>query len=76
MQLNDTSSTKSGLIQDIEDLLDMDDGHISGNTNRLNRFLRVINSWYRRGVTWIREVHGNWQYDDSNKTDLPIYTAD
>ena len=74
MVFNDTTN-KKGLIQDCEDLLGMEDGAISGDTNLLKRFTRMINNWYRTVNAWIWEASGEWEYDDSNYTDLPIATT-
>ena len=35
-----------------------------------------INDWYKRVISWIWEATGTWEYDDSNKTTLPVATAD
>jgi len=75
MQFNDTT-TKMGIIQDCEMLLAMTDGNISGNATLIKIFTRLINSWYRRVNSIIWEVTGDWEYDDSNWTDLPIATTD
>jgi len=75
MKFSDTSS-QSGLIQDCETLLGFTDGYISGNSNRLNRFTNLINAWYRKADTWLWEAVGTWEFDDSNRTDLPIATTD
>ena len=75
MVFNDTTN-KKGLIQDCEDLLGMEDGTISGDTNLLKRFTRMINNWYRTVNAWIWEASAEWEYDDSNYTDLPIATTD
>jgi len=75
MKLNDTSS-KSGIIQELETLLGMSDGDISGDDTLLKVFTRMINAEYRRVNTWIWEASGTWEYDDSNATDLPIATTD
>ena len=75
MKFSDTSS-KTGLIQDCETLLGMEDGAISGNATLLKVFTRMINVWYRRVNSWIWNVTGTWEYDDSNWTDLPIATTD
>ncbi|HKL12882.1 MAG TPA: hypothetical protein VJ907_04675 [Halanaerobiales bacterium] len=37
---------------------------------------RNINRWYRKAVTWIWESISTWQYDDTNKSTLPIATTD
>ena len=75
MQFNDTTN-KSGLIQDCETLLGMSDGDISGDSTLLKIFTRLINIWYRRANSWIWEVTGTWEYDDSNYTNLPVATTD
>jgi len=36
---------------------------------------RNINFWYRKIAAWIWEATGTWQYDDTNKTTLPIATT-
>lgn len=75
MQFNDTTS-KTGLVQDCETLLAMTDGEISGDDTKLKIFTRLVNSWYRRVNSWIWDVTGTWEYDDSNWTDFPIATTD
>ena len=64
-----------GLIQDCEILLGMTSADISGDSTLLKTFTRMINAWYRRVNSWIWEVTGAWEYDDSNWTDLPIATT-
>jgi len=56
-------------------LLGMSDGDISGDATLLKKFTTLINAWYRRVNSWIWEVTGTWEYDDSNWTDLPIATT-
>jgi len=68
MQFNDTSSD-SGLCQDIDSLC-----HTDTTTYPLKDKARNINAWYRKAVSWIREAPSGWQYDDSNLSDLPVYT--
>jgi len=75
MKFNDTTS-KTGMIQECETLLGMDDGHISGNATRLKIFTRLINGRYRQVNSWIWQATGTWEYDDSNYTNLPIATTD
>ena len=38
-------------------------------------FTRNANNWYRRVNSWIWQVTGEWEYDDSNYTNLPEATA-
>ena len=75
MQFNDTTS-RTGLIQECEGLLGMETKTISGNTTLLKDFTRRINNRYSQVDYLIFESHGGWKYDDLNKTDLPIATAD
>ena len=35
-----------------------------------------LNRWYRAAVSWIWEASGTWEYDDSNKSTLPVATTD
>jgi len=76
MQFNITAAaSEGGLIQDCENLLGMTAAEISGDAALLKRFTTDINIYYRRVNSWIWEVTGTWEYDDSNKTDLPIATT-
>jgi hypothetical protein len=75
MQFSDTS-TKSGIIQACEDYLGFDDGDISGNTDLLKRFTRLINDRYGLVANKIWKSSGDWQFDDRNQTDLPEATTD
>jgi hypothetical protein len=68
MFFSDTVSS-NGLVQDIDDLC-----HTDSTSYTLARKARNINAWYRKAVSWIRSIHGKWEYDDSNATTLPIYT--
>lgn len=74
MKFNDTSG-KSGILQDCETLLGFEDGDITGNSTRLKEFTRLVNVWYQRAANWIWEAENAWEFDDSNKTDLPIATT-
>lgn len=75
MEFNNTS-TNLGLIQDCEDLTGLGNKNISGNSNRLKLFTRYVNEWYRRVDSWIWQSVGDWEFDDSNRTTLPIATTD
>jgi hypothetical protein len=44
-------------------------------TYPVNDFIRSANNWYRRVNSWIWQVTGEWEYDDSNYTDLPVATT-
>jgi hypothetical protein len=75
LQFSDTS-TKLGLIQECEDLVFGNYGDISGNTDRLYQFTRLMNEALNRVTSLILKSDGRWQFDDSNNTDLPIGTTD
>lgn len=74
MQFSDTSN-KLGLIQECEDLLGFDYGDISGDTDRLDGFTRLLNEAYRLVNKKIWRYSGTWQYDDDNNSGLPYATA-
>ena len=74
MYFNDETNN-TGLIQDCESILGMEDAEISGDTTKLKNFTRFINIWYRRVNSWIWEATDTWEYDDSNWADLPIATT-
>ena len=76
MKFNDTSS-KTGICQDIDFMC-----HTDTTSYPLKDKARNVNTWYRKSVSWIRECHGDWEYDDSNlststdyPTALPIWTT-
>jgi len=75
MVFNDTTN-RQGIIQEIEGLLAMADGEISGDTATLKNFTRRVNRRYSEIDHIIFTAHGTWEYDDSNKTTLPIATTD
>lgn len=77
LQFSDTSSNKSGLIQECESQVFGDNsyGRISGDVNLLATFTRYINEALNRVVNLILMSDGRWQFDDTNNTDFPIATA-
>ena len=75
MVFSDTT-TRQGLLQEVEDLTGVGATGISGNPILLQTFTRNINNWYLRAVGWLLESSHKWQFDDSNYTDLPRATAD
>ena len=70
------TSTRQGIIQECEDLLGFDNQDISGNTNLLRRFTRLINDRYSLVANKIWKTTGDWQFDDTNQTTLPEATVD
>jgi hypothetical protein len=71
MVLNDTT-TQKGLIQDCETLTGLGNKAISGSTNNRLEFTRLMNIRYRMADTEIWKATGEWDFDDSNQTTLPI----
>lgn len=65
MQFNDTSNL-NGLIQSCEDWTGLGLAQISGDTNQLKRFTRLINTNYHKVVTMILESMDEWDFDDAN----------
>lgn len=71
LAFSDTSNFR-GILQQIERLLDFDQGDITGNTALLKHFTAEVN------LAWDTYLHialtssGKWQFDDSNQTDYPI----
>ncbi len=74
IQFSDTS-TKNGLIQVCEDLIFGNYGDISGNSDRLYQFTRLLNEALNRVTSLILTADGRWQFDDTNYTDIPIGTT-
>lgn len=74
MQFSDTS-TKTGIIQDCENLVFNEYGRISGNTNLLQTFTNYINRQYDKAVSVIIENDNRWQYDDTSYTTQAVYTT-
>lgn len=74
MNYSDTTN-KDGIIQTIEELCDLGDTYISGDSTRLRQFTARINRV--SNLVWhiIHKATGNWQYDDNNNTDLPFATT-
>lgn len=69
MQFSDTAN-KQGLIEDVDFWCDSDSTSYPTADKT-----RSINHWYHTVATWIWRASGTWEFDDSNKTDLPIAIA-
>jgi hypothetical protein len=69
------TTTKDGIIQTIEELTDLGDAYISGDTTRLRQTTARVNRALSSVWHLIHNATGNWKYDDSNQTDLPYATA-
>lgn len=74
MVFNDTS-TRNGLIQECEFLTGVGDAGISGNTDYLKHFTRLLNSRLYQVVTMILDSQDEWDFDDSNHGDYPVATT-
>lgn len=74
MVFNDTTN-RNGIIQEIEKATDLGIGYISGNTDLMKDFTADINVVGSEVFALIYLLCGNWQYDDSNYTDLPQATT-
>lgn len=68
MQFNDTTDLK-GLIQECEFWTGLQNGGISGDSNTLKVFTRLINKAYHQTVADILEVMDEWDFDDPNHAD-------
>lgn len=69
MVFSDTS-TKQGILERITFLTGMDTTAYA-TADRT----REINRWYQRVVSIIFKAHGEWEFDDTDKTDLPQATT-
>jgi hypothetical protein len=78
MQFNDTSTAKSGILQNIEVKVFGDSGYgkITGDTNKLSIFTNLVNRGLDRFVFLAMTADGRWQWDDDNYTDLSIAQTD
>lgn len=70
------TTTKSGIIQQIEKNCGFPDGTISGNTTLMAQFTADVNLALDDVLAIVIPASGTWQYDDSNHTDYPIATTD
>lgn len=69
------TTTKKGIIQEIETECGFRDGDISGNTTLLKKFTSSVNLALDDFWAIAIPASGKWQLDDSNQTDYPIITA-
>lgn len=69
-------TTKTGVLQQIEQMVYGDDGYgqITGNTNRLYNWTNRVNRAYENTWLLFLTADGRWQIDDNNATDFPIAT--
>lgn len=71
MQYSNTT-TKAGIIQRTEDLINQSDTYISDDATRLKVFTAYANEEMSRVWHTIFENSGNWSFDDNNQDDLPV----
>lgn len=74
LQFSDTTN-KSGILQVIERKTKLNDGGITGNTQRLKEFTSEVNLAIDKVFPIIFKAGAKWQFDDSNHTDYPIITT-
>ncbi len=76
VQINDTANN-TGLFQLCEQELfgDAGFGQITNDTNRKQIFTNYLNEGNARYTEIAAQSDGNWIFDDSNQTDLPIATT-
>jgi len=75
MKYSDTTNL-NGVIQEFERLIDGGYASVSGDTTKLKEATALANDNSSRIWHLIFSATGNWQYDDSNFTDLPMATTD
>ena len=73
MKIRTSSNTDQSLYHDCLFLLGL--GVTDTTTYPTNDFIRSANEWNRKAVTWIWQSQADWEYDDSNYTDLPTATT-
>ena len=71
MQFSDTSN-RDGLIQECEFYTGLGDAGISGDTDRLKHFTRLINEETYKVVTSILESQDDWDFHDPNASGDPV----
>lgn len=65
MQFSD-SSTLNGIVQDVRFLSSTDaNGYATAD------IVRNANRWYERAIAWLLESEDDWDWDDTNLTNLP-----
>lgn len=74
LQFSNTTN-KSGILQVIERKTKLNDGGITGNTQRLKEFTSEVNLAVDKAFSIIFKANGLWQFDDSNHSDYPIITT-
>jgi hypothetical protein len=73
---NDTTYADQGLIQECEDICNLGEGGISGNTAKLRTFTRRLNIAKDRFYLLAQKYGILWPFDEVTQTDLPIFDTD
>jgi hypothetical protein len=73
MQINNSSSKSTSLYHD--SLFHLGINRSDTTQYPVEDFIRNANGWYEEINAWIWEATGDWEYDDSNYTTLPIATG-
>lgn len=68
LAFNDTTNLR-GIIQQVEQELGFEPGHISGNTTLMKLFTAGVNLAWDDYVSLAIQADGRWQFDDSNHVD-------
>lgn len=71
---HDSSSARTGLVEDMEDITGLGAGGISGNTATYNQFTRWANQWNLRAIRAILNAQDGFDWDDTNYTTYPSGT--
>jgi hypothetical protein len=74
MVFNDTT-TKDGIIQHCEDLCNLGDTGITGNSVLFKKFASNVNIGNKKVAAAIMKVDKMWKFDDFNYTDFPRGTV-
>jgi hypothetical protein len=67
LQISD-STNKQGILEEIDFFCGTDT-----NSYPTTHKIRNLNNRYREILTWVFEVYGGWQFNDSNQTDDLLY---
>lgn len=70
------TTSKNGIIQNIEDEVGFNDGDISGDATLLAKFTADVNNALDEIFALIFKTGGIWQFDDNNHTEYPIIETD
>lgn len=75
MQFSDTTNN-DGILQRCEDFCGFDFGDITGSSDLKDKFTNYVNDAMDDAWHIVFDNYTGWQFDDTNKSDLPIATTD